>query len=113
MKTSVELNLLGKRLKVQFRPESEWFLVHAGQDWEVQDDWLVRVHVTPRLTMLVTLLVQGKTKNIPIPEESLTGEWRTIVKSGDNEQVIEDNFRTHENPARCMMDRWAGERGLK
>ena len=62
MKTSVELNLLGKRLKVQLRPESEWFLVHAGQDWEVQDDWLVRVHVTPRLTMLVTLLVQGKTK---------------------------------------------------
>ena len=87
-------------VRVQPRPR------RAGEDyWEIQGEWLVRVHVTPRLTMLVP----GKTKNIPVAEDQLTGERRTIVKSGDNEQTIEDNFRTHENPARCMLDRWTGE----
>ncbi|CAE7456732.1 bchH, partial [Symbiodinium microadriaticum] len=71
-------------VRVQPRPR------RAGEDyWEIQGEWLVRVHVTPRLTMLVP----GKTKNIPVAEDQLTGERRTIVKSGDNEQTIEDNFR--------------------
>ena len=65
--------------------------------WEVQGEWLVRFHVKPRLAMLVP----SKMKNIPIAEEDLSG--------GGNVQELKDNFKTHENPARCLLDRWTGE----
>ena len=73
--------------------------------WEVRGEWLVRFHVKPRLAMLVP----SKMKNIPIAEEDLSGERVTVVQSGGNVQELKDNFRTHENPARCLLDRWTGE----
>ena len=76
-----------------------------GDYWEFQSDWLVRVHVQPRLAMLVP----SKLKKIFVKEEDLQGERHTVVRSGGNEQIIKDDFRTHENPARCLLDRWTGE----
>ena len=76
-----------------------------GDYWEFQGDWLVRVHVQPRLAMLVP----SKLKKIFVKEEDLQGERHTVVRSGGNEQIIKDDFRTHENPARCLLDRWTGE----
>ena len=73
--------------------------------WEFQGEWLVRVHVKPRVSMLVP----SKMKNIPVDEKDLQGERQTLVRSGGNEQIINDDYKTHENPARCLLDRWTGE----
>ena len=101
LKATVDLDTAQGEVRVPpARPRRD-----GGDYWEVQGEWLVRVHVNPRLAMLIP----SKTKNIALPEDSLSGERRTITRSGNNEQVINDNFRTHKNPARCMLDRWTGE----
>ncbi|CAE6957766.1 RE1 [Symbiodinium sp. CCMP2592] len=74
-----------------------------GEDrWEVQGPWLVRVHIKPRLALFTPS--RTKERTMPIAAEHLTGERVTFVKSTGNEQVINDDFVTGENPGRCLSE---------
>ena len=76
---------------------------------EVRGRWLVRIHNKPRLA----LFVPSKARGLPVPEEQLDGERRTVVRAAGNEQTILDDYRNDENPGRCLIDRWTGETYLK
>ena len=77
--------------------------------WEVRGRWLVRIHNKPRLA----LFVPTKARGLPVLEDQLDGERRTVIKAAGNEQTILDDYRKDDNPGRCLIDRWTGETCLK
>ena len=51
----------------------------------------------------------GRIKELPVPEEQLTGKRRTIIRGAHGIQTINDNFKEDPRPSRALMERWHGE----
>ena len=83
----------------------------SGDSWKIENGWLIRIHVRKRLT----LFTPGKMKQLPVPEERLTGERRTIIRYDENQpaKVIDDDYKRDPQPGRSMMERWSGETKFK
>eukprot|EP00438_Fugacium_kawagutii_P033053 Skav206312 [mRNA] locus=scaffold3460:26186:29314:+ [translate_table: standard] len=92
-------------------------VLHPGRDlrpdsWKIEEvdnvRWLVRQHQLPRLT----LFIPSRTQECPVDEEQLTGHRVTRLTpllDGSRPMVIEDNYKTSDNPQRQLQERWCGE----
>ena len=84
--------------------------------WSFRQDggrrFLVRVHHLPRLS----LFSPQRMTSCPVPESDLSGRRLTKLKgmSPDaKEVVIEDDYKTSEDPHKSLQDRWKGETWLE
>ena len=81
--------------------------------WKIQTDedgkkWLLRVHTLPCLA----LFTPSRTTSIPMDEHKLTGKRVTTLKVCNmtlEQVVLEDNYKTENEPNRPLQDRWLGE----
>ena len=86
----------------RYRPDS----------WKIEDKdgkrWLVRIHSLPRLA----LFTPSRTTSSPLDDDSLVGTRITTIKGIDSvsaEVVINDDFKTCDEPNRVLQNRWIGE----
>lgn len=86
----------------RYRPDS----------WKIEDKdgkrWLVRIHSLPRLA----LFTPSRTTSSPLDEDSLVGTRITTIKGIDSvsaDVVINDDFKTCNEPNRVLQNRWIGE----
>ena len=77
--------------------------------WEQRPGMLVRVHNVMRLSLFSPL----KMKDLPVPEDQLTGQRRTIIRGPEGLRTIVDDFRKDPRPSRALMERWRGETQLE
>ena len=73
--------------------------------WERRPGMLVRIHNVMRLS----LFSPSRVTSLPVSEDQLTGNRRTIIKGPNGPRMIVDNFRTDPRPSRALMERWHGE----
>lgn len=77
--------------------------------WRIDNGkWMIRIHHQPRLG----LFSPSGRSSCPMKEDQLTGKRRTIVRpivENAPEAVIEDDFKTSEDPMRLLQERWKGE----
>lgn len=80
-----------------------------SDSWRIENGkWMVRVHSTPRLA----LFSPSGIRSCPFSDDQLTGVRKTFLKplvEGAQEVVIEDNYKTVDEPQRLLQERWTGE----
>lgn len=79
---------------------------------EGQTQWLVRVHVAPRLT----LFNPEKVASIPVDIGDLTGKRISRIQPiarGSDPTTLEDDFRESGDPNRALQERWTGQTRLE
>eukprot|EP00435_Cladocopium_sp_Y103_P023442 s1426_g5.t1 len=91
---------------VNVRPDTWTFKQDGGKRW------LVRIHNMPRLSLFSPQRVGA----CPLDENELTGIRQTKLKGmfqGAEQVIINDDYKTSEDPHRSLQDRWTGETWLE